>query len=112
MTTESMAGIPIVYVDGPAVGEKGLFGAAGHVVVRSAVVDSGELADNLSAVCGRLTDAFQRADDGTRAFELDTVEVTLDLTAKGQVRMIASVSSEIRGGLKLVFRRRAGQPPR
>jgi hypothetical protein len=104
---EGTAGIPIVYVDGPAAGEKGLFGAAGHIAVRSGVVNSDELAHNLSAICGRLADAFRQVHDTAGIFEMESVEVTLDLTAKGEVRMIASVSSEVRGGLKLVFRRKA-----
>ena len=106
MTADPRPGIPILYVDDSTDGQKGLFGAAGHISVRTAVLDSDDLARNLSAVCGRLADAFRKVHDAAGAYELECVEVTLDLTAKGEVRMIASVSSEIKGGMKLVFRRK------
>lgn len=106
MTADPQSGIPVLYVEDPADGQKGLFGAAGHLGTRSAVLDSDELARNLSAICERLAGAFRQVHDAAGAYELECVEVTLDLTAKGEVRLIASVSSEIKGGMKLVFRRR------
>lgn len=96
--------IPIIYSD-DAAGEKGLFSGSKSIPARIGQIDSDELAQNLSAICTRLAKAFTKAQEATGSFDLDEFEVTLDLSAKGEVRVIASVSSEIHGGLKLVFRR-------
>jgi hypothetical protein len=106
MTADLNAGIPVLYLDDPVGGEKGLFSSTRHVSARLGVLDSGELTRNLSNICARLTETFRNAQHGTDAFGLDAFEVTLDLTAKGEIRLIGSVSSEIHGGLKLTFRRR------
>ncbi|WP_240490761.1 hypothetical protein [Amycolatopsis vancoresmycina] len=104
----SGAGIPIVWVDPGVDGEKGLFSTARQVAGRIGELDSEELARNLSAVCSRLANAFRRAGEASEAFGLDAFEVNLDLTAKGEVRLVGSFSSEIKGGVKLVFRRTEG----
>ncbi len=96
--------IPIIYSD-EAAGEKGIFSGSKGMPARIGQVDSDELGQNLSTICTRLAEAFRKTQEATGAFDLDEFEVTLDLSAKGEVRVIASVSSEIRGGLKLVFRR-------
>jgi hypothetical protein len=106
MTANLDKGIPILYLDGPVDGQKGLFGPSRPVSGRLGVLASNELAHNLSMVCERLTSAFRSAQQAAGAFDLDAFEVTLDLTAKGEVRLIGSVSSEIHGGVKLTFRRR------
>ena len=106
MTANPDVGIPILYLDDPVDGEKGLFGPARQASGRLGVLDSDELARSLSMMCARLTGAFRSAQQAAGAFDLDAFEVTLDLTAKGEVRLIGSVSSEIHGGVKLTFRRR------
>ncbi|MEV6911887.1 hypothetical protein [Amycolatopsis sp. NPDC051071] len=105
MTASSGAGIPIIWTDPAVDGEKGLFSTARQVAGRIGELDSEELARNLSAVCSRLANAFRQAAAASDAFELDAFEVNLDLSAKGEVRLVGSVSSEIKGGVKLVFRR-------
>jgi hypothetical protein len=36
-------------------------------------------------------------------FQLESFEVTVEISAGGEIRMIGSVSTEIKGGLKLIF---------
>ena len=96
--------IPIIYSD-DAAGEKGLFSDSKGMSARIGQIDSDELGQNLATICTRLAKAFRKAQEAAGSFDVDEFEVTLDLSAKGEVRVIASVSSEIRGGLKLVFRR-------
>lgn len=105
MTSSTTPGIPIVYVDS-ATGEKGLFSSSAQLAACAGVVNAEDLAENLAALCERLSAAFRRVHDAAGAFEMESVEVTLDLTAKGQVRLVASVSSEVKGGMKVVFKRR------
>lgn len=111
MTANLDAGIPVVYLDDSVDGEKGLFSAARQMPARLGVLDPDELSRNLSTVCARLAGAFRSAQEAADSFDLDAFEVTMELTAKGEVRLIGSVSSEIRGGLKLTFRRRASSYP-
>ncbi|ADJ48159.1 hypothetical protein AMES_6334 [Amycolatopsis mediterranei S699] len=108
MTVASGDGIPILWTEPAVDGEKGLFSTARQVAGRIGELDSEELAQNLSAVCSRLASAFRRAAEASEMFELDAFEVNLDLTAKGEVRLVGSFSSEIKGGVKLVFRRTEG----
>lgn len=102
--------IPIVYTDDRPDGEKGLFSAARTLSSRVGAISSGDLAANLSSVCARLAEVFQSAQRATGGFALDEFEVTLELSAGGEVRLVGSASAEFRGGIKLVFRRPAGQP--
>ena len=36
-------------------------------------------------------------------YDLHSIELAIDITAKGEVRLIGSLSTELTGGLKLVF---------
>jgi hypothetical protein len=100
--------IPIVYLEGSerVDGEKGIFGAARQASARVGAVAAGELAEHLASVCRQLSSTFNAVQRSADAFDLDSFEVTLDITASGQVRLIGSVSSELHGGLKLTFTRR------
>lgn len=99
--------IPIIYSDDTA-GQKGLFSGDKSLQAKIGQIDADELGRNLSAICSRLAEAFRKAQEATGPFGLDEFEVALDLSARGEVRVVASVSTEIHGGLKLVFRRRRG----
>jgi hypothetical protein len=87
-------------------GQKGLFSAVKDASARIVTIDAGQLALNIGAVCDQLAGVLSAART-SGGFELDCFEVTLELTAKGEVRLIGSASSEVRGGVKLQFRRPA-----
>ena len=102
--------LPVIYLEAPADGEKGIFGTARAAAAHVGDLPVEALIANLSAVCAKLSAVFGAAEHAADAFDLDCFEVTLDLTASGEVRLIGSVSTQVHGGLKLTFRRR-GEPP-
>lgn len=52
---------------------------------------------------------FERVTTTIDRYELQSFEVALEVTAKGEIRFIGSAASEVKGGLKLVFARRDRQ---
>jgi hypothetical protein len=50
---------------------------------------------------------FDQATTSIPSYELASFEVTLEINAKGGVRLVGSASGEVKGGLKLTFRRQA-----
>ncbi|KKK05084.1 hypothetical protein LQ51_15570 [Micromonospora sp. HK10] len=102
------AHLSVLYAEHSVDGEKGLFSAARAAALRVGAVDVAQLSANLRAVSGQLSEIFHAMRDQPGPFELDEFEVTLELTAKGEVRLIGSAGSEIRGGVKLLFRRAEG----
>jgi hypothetical protein len=92
--------------DEQADGEKGLFGASRQAVMRTTEVTTGALSVNLSAFCDQMAGLVEAAAVSPRKsprFELESFEVTVEVSAGGEIRMIGSVSTEIKGGLKLIF---------
>lgn len=102
--------IPIIYVDSADAGGKGLLSPVKTLSSRIGSVDAGQLADNLSAVCRKLTNVFHAAQHASDGYELDSFEVTVDVTARGEVWLVGSASGELHGGVKLVFRRALEEP--
>ena len=91
--------------DEPPEGEKGLFGASRQAVMRTAAVTPKVLSANLSAFCDQMASLVEAASRAQKrsAFALESFEVTVEVSAGGEIRMIGSVNTEIRGGLKLIF---------
>ncbi|HEX6684256.1 MAG TPA: hypothetical protein VF062_15740 [Candidatus Limnocylindrales bacterium] len=100
--------LPVITIDEePVAGEKGLFSAAQRASGHVGALDPNVVAGNLTSLCEQLSDMVDAAAAAASgAFELDCFEVSLDISARGEVRLIGSVSSEIRGGMTLTFRRR------
>ena len=46
---------------------------------------------------------------GVNQFELQQIDITVEVTAMGEVRMIGAVGAEVTGGLKLVFVKPGGR---
>lgn len=96
--------ITIVYADTEP-GAKGL--SPRDVVTKIGSLDSAILSANLTAFCKRISGALTSAADVADGFRVDSFEITADITARGEVRMISSVSGEIHGGIKLIFTRQS-----
>lgn len=92
----------ILYVEAES-GAKGL--SARDLVTKVGFLDSDVLSDNLAAFCKRFSKVLASAADVAGGFRLESFEVTVDVTARGEIRLISSVSSEIHGGIKLIFTR-------
>ena len=102
--------IQIIYDDFEDVrqpGEKGFIASVTGRVTRLAVVGSDQLASSLKDFCSTVGQAFQGVSTTISEFELDSFELALDITAKGEIRLVSSASTEIKGGVKLSFRRKS-----
>lgn len=66
------------------------------------------LADNISDFCRQAGQLFATASAASSGLHLESMELSLALTAKGEVRLVGAVSGEVSGGITLVFKRRTG----
>ena len=101
--------IQIIYEDTQlegADGEKGLFSARVAQVRSVGELEVEHLAEKLRSFCATIGQAFQGATTTIQDFELQSFELNVDVTAKGEVRLIGALSTEFSGGLKLTFERK------
>ncbi len=91
-------------------GGKGLLESAAALAHRTISVTASELAEKLRVFCSGIDGMFQGVATSVSQFDLESFEVTAELTAKGEVRLVGSAGTELKGGLKLVFRRRHPEP--
>ena len=61
--------------------------------------------EKLTTLCLKLSEAIHSLDSERSEYFLESFEVNVDVTAKGEVRLIGSVSSEVKGGIRLVFKK-------
>ena len=100
--------ILVVYQDDQlsnADGSKGVFSRATEQMARVAPLNLAEFTDNLHALCSQLGEVFDAVNLQVHNYELETIELTVDVTAKGEVKFIGSVGTEFKGGLTLSFHR-------
>jgi hypothetical protein len=106
--TQKQLGVQIIYQETVAPRDdaaKGLFANETQIATRVASLDVSQFSANLEAFCNQIGSAFASVPTVVDSFELNSFELTLDVTAKGEVRFIGSVGTEVKGGLKIVFRR-------
>lgn len=102
---ESSQSIQLIYEEiETREGEK-FFGSAARVVTKIGSLDTSALASSLDSFLERIAPAFNRASRALGAYELKEIEVSLAVTASGEIRLIGGVSSEISGGIRLKFTR-------
>ncbi len=101
---EDVISIVVSDLDRPE-GEKGIFSGARDAAARVTDVSATTLAANLSAFCAGIWTAIDAVPVPHGTFRLDSFEVTADVTAGGEIRLIGSVQAQARGGIKLVFTR-------
>jgi hypothetical protein len=107
-TPSSAEGRPfeIVYIEEQLEeGSKGPLGAIRRRVEKVGVLDFTSFGVNLEEFCNRIGGTLQAVGDAVSQYSLHSFELTVDVTAKGEVRFIGSAGTEIKGGLKLVFQR-------
>jgi hypothetical protein len=103
-----MSNVPIeivVGMDAGRAGEKSLFDAAARVLA-PITANTSDVTHNLTVFCQAFASGIEGAANALAHYELDKIEMTIELNAKGQVRLIASASAELKGGIKLVFARK------
>jgi hypothetical protein len=102
--------IVVVYTDYETdEGEKAFLGSVRRMVTKVGSLDAADLGDNLAVFCRQMGAIFERVTTTIDRYELQSFEVALEVTAKGEIRFIGSAASEVKGGLKLVFARRDRQ---
>ena len=84
-------------------GGKGLGSIVRRTVTKVGQVDPEELARNLRAFCTTVGTIISGLSSSVREYELERVEIRLEITGKGEVRFIGSAGTEIQGGIALVF---------
>lgn len=87
-------------------GAKGLFTRESQTTRRVANLDLTQFTSNLQAFCRQVGSVFDGVTTAIHNFEINSFELTLDVTAKGEVRFIGSVGTEVKGGLKVVFHKK------
>jgi hypothetical protein len=98
--------LPVVTVDwAPVDGEKAVFGRARDAAARVSSVGAAQLAANMTRLCRQVGAVFAQASTVADDLELKSVEVTVEVTAGGELRLVGAVSTQVTGGLKLVFTR-------
>lgn len=85
---------------------KGIWDTAAAWVNKQSNVAIDKLETNLKQFCETFLLATSKLDDLTAAYELSEIELSIDVTSKGEVRLISSAGAEIKGGIKLVFSRK------
>jgi hypothetical protein len=105
-STASASGITIVSTEFEhQPGEKGFFDAPQRLANRVGTVSSDVLARNLESFCEEFGEAFDGVSTAVRNYQLDSVEITVQVSATGEVRMVGGASAQLTGGLKLTFSR-------
>jgi hypothetical protein len=90
----------------PGDGSKGIFSNVRQKVMKVAPLNVDEFANNLQDLCNQMGDALARITPATGGYQLESFELAVEVTAKGEVKFIGSVGTDLKGGVKLVFRRK------
>lgn len=86
-------------------GAKGLRDSYEQITRKVGTLNVATFKERLGQLCSQLNGALAAVETIGSNFSLDSFEVTLDVSAKGEVRLIGSVSSEVKGGVKLLFKK-------
>jgi pantoate kinase len=86
-------------------GNKGFFDASQRFADKVGTVSSEVLAKNLQSFCEEIGEAFDGVSTVVRNYQLDSVEITVQVSASGEVRLVGGASTQLTGGMKLVFSR-------
>jgi hypothetical protein len=104
----AMAGedLPIdVWVRDVDVAEGAKAWGVSSIVDKLVSLDTKEMVNSLKEFSAAISASLSGTADRISDFALNSLEFTVELTAKGEVRLIAAASTELKGGIKLVFSR-------
>jgi hypothetical protein len=83
----------------------GLFSDVARRVTKIGFLNTGEIAANLQSFCKQIGIITNGLIGIVQGYRLETLELSVDVTAKGEIRFVASTATELKGGLKLVFKK-------
>lgn len=111
MSDPRNAGVPVITIDyGVDDGEKSFLSRTRTAVTQITRISSDTLAQNVATLCQYVGGVFEQASTASDTLELTGLEVHVQVTAKGEVRLVGATSAEVNGGMKLIFQRRSGGP--
>lgn len=86
-------------------GGKGVWSSI-EAVRKIGILNTEELAKNLRNLCADMSRVFDDATSINNDFQLRTIEIVVEVSAKGEVRLVGNgLGGELKGGLKLVLSR-------
>jgi hypothetical protein len=88
-------------------GEKGIFDAPRRLVYKVGTVSSDVLAKNLQSFREEIGGTFAWVSTVVKNYQLDSVEITVQASATGDMRLVGGASTKLTGGFKLIFSRQA-----
>jgi hypothetical protein len=91
-------------------GEKGVFSRPREVLVHVSSLATAALADNVSELCRHIGTIFRSASTAASELELQSLQVQIEISAKGEVRLVGAASAELTGGITLIFSRKESKP--
>ncbi|MEV6549246.1 hypothetical protein AB0M57_11095 [Streptomyces sp. NPDC051597] len=104
--------VPVITVDyGVDDGEKSVFSRTRVAVTHVTRISADVLARGVADLCQYVGGVFDQASTASDTLELTGLEVHIQVTGKGEVRLVGATSAEINGGMKLIFQRRQGSTP-
>jgi len=86
-------------------GSKGLLANVKEKVIRVAPLNIEQFTNNLRELCSQMGQVFDKIAPAIRKYDLESFELAVDVTAKGDIKFIGSVGTELKGGIKLTFRK-------
>ncbi len=106
-STAGNSGVVILYDEyEQEEGAKGIWDASIRTVKKMGVLDTSALAANLQELCKQMGQIFEGVTTAVKNYELKNVEIVVDITAKGEVKLLGSgVTGDMKGGIRLVFSR-------
>jgi hypothetical protein len=87
-------------------GVKGIWSTSVQAVRKIGILNTQELATNLKTFCKQMGDIFEGVTTSISHYELNSVEIVIETTARGEVKLVGSgLAGDLKGGIKLVFAR-------
>ncbi len=84
-------------------GEKGIFTQPREALAHVSSLATATLADNVSELCRHIGTVFRSASTAVSELELQSFQVQIEISARGEVRLIGAASAELTGGITLIF---------
>lgn len=66
----------------------------------------------LGEFCGTFANGLDPIDRQSSNFKLDTVEMYIELTSSGEIRLVASAGTDVAGAIKLTFKTKSNSDGR
>jgi hypothetical protein len=99
--------ITIIYREEPDhEGSKGFGSSFEEAVHKVGELSVSAVTENLKRLCGSIESVLKDIELTSIPYSLDEVELSVELTGTGEVRLIGSIGAQVQGGIKLKFKRR------